>query len=148
MYLPPSGLARVSVSHRDGGLFFKNYHDTFDAVLVDAPCSGERYLLEKPGGEEEWRPKRSQRLASRQMALLCSALHVLKDNGCLVYSTCSISPIENDQLVQRFLRKRKDQVVMTKSHFILPTPQKNIGPIYFASFRKSQHKNKLETALR
>jgi 16S rRNA (cytosine967-C5)-methyltransferase len=80
----------------------------FDAVLVDVPCSNTGVLGKRP--EARWRLKRDepQRLAELQLRLLKQAAQTLAPNGRLVYSTCSIEPIENDLVVHAFLEQTPD----------------------------------------
>lgn len=76
---------------------------TFDAVLVDAPCTGLGTLRRYP--EKRWRltPDDIPRMAILQRALLESAASVVRPGGRLVYSTCSVAAAENRDVVQAFL---------------------------------------------
>jgi 16S rRNA (cytosine967-C5)-methyltransferase len=75
----------------------------FDRILIDAPCSGTGTLARNP--EIKWRlqPQDLTRLRETQCALLRSGLAALADGGRLVYSTCSLEPEENEQVVERVL---------------------------------------------
>lgn len=145
-YLPPEILSRVRVTKGDASRLGLRQPDSYDAVLLDAPCSSERHLLENAKELEVWSPKRIQGLAVRQMGLICSALDVCKSNARFVYSTCALSPLENEQLVQKFLKKRKDRVELVSlnstgedrvvGRAIWPDQQDGIGPIFYSVFRK------------
>jgi 16S rRNA (cytosine967-C5)-methyltransferase len=76
---------------------------TFDAVLVDAPCSGLGTLRAHP--EIRWRrqPADLEQLAGRQRAILASAGTLVKPGGRLVYATCTMAAIENERVVEAFL---------------------------------------------
>lgn len=76
---------------------------TFDRVLLDAPCSGTGTLRSNP--EIKWRltPDDISRLADLQFNLLTRAGGAVSQEGRLVYSTCSIEPEENEDVVTRFL---------------------------------------------
>ena len=80
----------------------------FDAVLVDVPCSNTGVLGKRP--EARWRlePNEPTRLAELQLRLLEQAAGTVAPGGRLVYSTCSVEPVENDQVVERFLDNRPD----------------------------------------
>jgi len=108
-HLPPHVLDRVQVFGHDGSRWGLHYPSTYDAVLVDAPCSGERHLLEKPASLRDWKPGTSRRLQLRQHALLCSALDAVKPGGVVVYSTCALSPVENDGVLQKLKKSRNGQ---------------------------------------
>ncbi|MFN2427223.1 MAG: RsmB/NOP family class I SAM-dependent RNA methyltransferase, partial [Candidatus Binatia bacterium] len=75
----------------------------FDAVLVDAPCSGLGTLRQHP--EIRWRrtPRDLDELAERQRSILAAASRFVKPGGRLVYSTCTIARIENEDVVEQFL---------------------------------------------
>lgn len=77
--------------------------ESFDAVLVDAPCSGLGTLRQNP--EIRWRrtPRDLDELSERQRAILAAAALLVRPGGRLVYSTCTIARIENDDIVDTFL---------------------------------------------
>jgi len=79
----------------------------FDRVLVDAPCSGTGTLRRNP--EIRWRisPADIQDLSRRQKQLLFNAARVVKPGGRLIYSTCSVEPDENEDVVQTFLENNQ-----------------------------------------
>jgi 16S rRNA (cytosine967-C5)-methyltransferase len=78
----------------------------FDAVLVDAPCSGLGTIRRDP--EIRWRraPSDFDRFAAAQLAILGNAAAVLRPGGRVIYSTCSSEPEENDAVVAAFLEDR------------------------------------------
>lgn len=80
---------------------------SFDRVLVDAPCSGTGTLRRNP--EIRWRisPADIKDLAERQKRLLFNAARVVRPGGRLVYSTCSVEPEENEDVVQSFLENNE-----------------------------------------
>jgi 16S rRNA (cytosine967-C5)-methyltransferase len=77
---------------------------TFDRVLVDPPCSDLGTLASRP--DVRWRkdPEAVARLASQQADILEAAAASVRTGGVLVYSTCTISPAENEQRIHDFLR--------------------------------------------
>jgi 16S rRNA (cytosine1407-C5)-methyltransferase len=76
----------------------------FDKILLDAPCSGEGIIsLGTPTTYRHWSLKSVQKCARIQRQLLENAFHLLKPGGQLVYSTCTLSPQENEEQVQTFL---------------------------------------------
>ncbi len=82
-------------------------HD-FDRILLDAPCTGEGLIVSQPVRRmKKTNPYNMQRL---QILLLRHAINIVKPGGVIVYSTCSISPIENEEVVNKFL----DQVSIEK----------------------------------
>ncbi len=75
----------------------------FDLVLVDAPCSGEGMFRKEPDAVQDWSPENSDGCAARQMEILKSASVAVKPGGYLLYSTCTFSPAEDEELLAAFL---------------------------------------------
>lgn len=153
-YLPAARAHQIQTLHADGSRLYRRFASQFDSVLVDAPCSGERHLFDSAKDMNEWSPNRSRGLVIRQMGLLCSALEMVREGGVLVYSTCSIHPDENQDLIARFLKKREGRVVVeptlssageaqTFGRLILPDVTDSQGPLYFCRLKRvaatSQH---------
>ncbi len=81
---------------------------SFDKVLLDAPCLGLGVVRRKPDIIHELSPNKLDELCSLQQRLLEEAYLMLKENGELVYSTCSINKKENNAQIMEFLGKHKD----------------------------------------
>lgn len=77
--------------------------ESFDAILVDAPCSGLGVIRRKPDIKYTKREEDFERLHELQLDLLKNAFKLLKPGGRLVYSTCTVNKIENEGTVQAFL---------------------------------------------
>lgn len=97
------GLANIHCLALNGLQPLPFAENSFDRVLVDAPCSGTGTLRRNP--EIRWRisPADMQDLSRRQAQLLFNAARVVKPGGRLIYSTCSVEPDENEDVVQTFL---------------------------------------------
>ncbi|WP_088809506.1 MULTISPECIES: 16S rRNA (cytosine(967)-C(5))-methyltransferase RsmB [unclassified Listeria] len=121
---------------------------SFDRVLVDAPCSGFGVLKRKPDIKYSKKPDDIVRLSEIQLAILDEVSQLVKENGILVYSTCTIDREENAEVVQKFLEKHPEfeakSVTVPKSleHLktgndlqILPTDFGSDG-FYVASFKR------------
>jgi 16S rRNA (cytosine967-C5)-methyltransferase len=78
--------------------------ESFDRVLVDAPCSGTGTLRRNPEIRYRLSPADIPNFAATQKQFLDNAAEVLKPRGRLVYSTCSVEPEENEQVIEDFLR--------------------------------------------
>lgn len=101
-------VAAVKVISGDGttGQFVAEFGSHyFDRVLVDAPCSSERHVLHSESELLNWSAGRSRNNAKRQLQLLQTALRLCRVGGRVVYSTCSISRLENDEVVARAVNK-------------------------------------------
>ena len=80
----------------------------FDRVLVDAPCSGEGMFRRDAQAIADWSPEHSETCAVRQLAILDSAAECLREGGVLVYSTCTFSFRENEDVMAAFLDSHPD----------------------------------------
>ncbi len=109
-YLPDPVLARTRVTGHDAARWCMHEKNAYDRILLDAPCSGERHLIEDAGEMRTWSEARSKNLSVRQHALLASAVQALKPGGRVVYSTCSLSVRENDDVIERLLKRRPGEV--------------------------------------
>jgi len=76
----------------------------FDRVLVDVPCSGDGTIRKSPDILPRWNTGSAISLHSMQLKILMRGLQQLKPGGRLVYSTCSLNPIENEAVVAEALR--------------------------------------------
>jgi len=148
-YVPQDVLERISFRSYDATKWGIYEVGAYDRILVDAPCSAEAHLLRNLSEMQKWSPKRSKRLAQRQYALLCSALLAARPESRIVYSTCSISPLENDGVLNKLKNKKGDlfefevpaSPLGERTEFgwqILPD-QHQWGPMYFSTLRKLGH---------
>ena len=156
--LPLEIQERVTVICKDGAQMCLKNEEKFDAILLDAPCSSERHVLADPKYLSEWSPSRIKTLSMAQWALLSSAWRMLRPNGYLLYSTCALSPDENDNVVAKLLKKFDDAKVLEpkislnyknftesdlpeyeKTEFgahVLPDKAAGAGPLYFSLLQK------------
>ncbi|MDD5705129.1 MAG: transcription antitermination factor NusB [Kiritimatiellae bacterium] len=95
------GLDRwVQVEQADAGEGTMARWGRFDRVLLDAPCSNTGVLRRRPDARWRFTEPRLQALANQQRRLLSNLLPLLSESGRLVYSTCSLEPEENGELVE------------------------------------------------
>lgn len=103
---------------------------SFDAVLVDAPCSGMGTLRREPMKKFRTSERLIQKLSDKQFEILDWYSQFLNIGGTLIYATCSIMPQENDLVVERFLDENKnfepDSLAEAFAKFGIQVP--NLGP--------------------
>ncbi|MDO4564346.1 MAG: 16S rRNA (cytosine(967)-C(5))-methyltransferase RsmB [Clostridia bacterium] len=103
-----STLARLSVPANvrlgDAAVYDPALEKSFDVVLLDVPCSGLGLLNEKPDIRYKKSEADIRSLAELQSAILGICCAYVKPGGLLVYSTCTISPVENERQVELFLK--------------------------------------------
>lgn len=148
-HIPMAQRKNIFVKGWDGNKYGLQMPEKFDAVLCDVPCSGERHLIENPKEFALWTEKRSQNLAVRQFSLLSSGWLTCKPGGRIVYSTCSISPYENDQIIQKLNKRRSiqrvrdvkfkslDFVEETEWGYQVLPDAAGFGPMYFSIMLKT-----------
>ena len=88
-----------------GEVLSKYYNSYFDKILVDAPCSGLGIIQKKSEINTWWSLERVNHLSELQNKLLVSAIKMLKVGGELVYSTCTLTPEENELIINGLLTK-------------------------------------------
>ncbi len=87
------------------GQWFKKSGIEFDKILVDAPCSGTGTIRKSLKTIGIWNPDMIRRLSITQKQLIETGFNLLKDNGTLIYSTCSLEPEENEEVVDFLINK-------------------------------------------
>ena len=93
------GSSNVVISNNDPSIF-KKLQGYFDVIVVDAPCSGSGLFRKDPAAIEEWSLNNVALCSQRQQRILADVLPSLKENGILVYSTCSYSEEEDEGIVK------------------------------------------------
>lgn len=86
----------------------EHYPETFDKILVDAPCSGEGMFRKEPDLIKSWIEKDDTFYPPIQKNILNAAISMLKPGGSIVYSTCTFSIHENEEVIQDVLDKHPD----------------------------------------
>lgn len=163
--LPEQIAQHVMVSCSDGSTWCTRQSECFDSILLDAPCSSERHVFADAKYLDQWSPNRIKTVTTEQWALLSSAYRLLRSGGYLLYSTCALAPQENDQMLERLIKKfAKDDEntfefvdvapdltqisacasftlpVFEKTQYgyqVLPDKANGAGPIYFSLIKKS-----------
>lgn len=99
----------VEVMIGDGRKLGTLFPEAFDRVLLDAPCSGEgTIVMKEPRTYKGWNRTIVRRHSKLQKQLLESGINALKPGGVLVYSTCTISPEENEEVIDEIVNKHKN----------------------------------------
>lgn len=170
--LPESINKRINVTCSDGATWCRKKTECYDSILLDAPCSSERHVIADPKYLNTWSYSRIKTVTTEQWALLSSAYRMLKTDGYLLYSTCALCNQENDEMLERLIKKfnKKDESFIfveptpdvneiknfvditlpntekTKYGYqILPDKQNGAGPIYFSLIKKIKSIDSNET---
>lgn len=105
------GISIIKTENFNGTDLDKNLLNRADKVLVDAPCSGLGIIRRKPDIKYRKEAGDIEAISSLQYKILTNASRYLKIGGKLVYSTCTIDPRENDQIIERFLEANPNFVL-------------------------------------
>ena len=109
----PSAMV-LNLDTRELGGMFRGY---FDAVICDAPCSGEGMFRKTDEAAAHWSEENIRMCAERQLEILSNIADTVKDGGELLYSTCTYAPEENEEVVRAFLLSHPD-------FFLKPLPER------------------------
>lgn len=164
-FLPENISGRLSFSCVDGSVLCKNSKnkERFDSILLDAPCSSERHVLNDGKYLAQWTRNRIKTLSMAQWALLSSAFLMLKKGGHILYSTCALADAENDGVIEKLLKKYENACILdidiqetklslinqfpwlthlpdaekTKHGYrVMPDVENGAGPIFFCLIKK------------
>lgn len=102
------GFSNVVVTNNDFSKIYKYYQNKFNAIILDAPCSGSAMFRKNSLAKEDWTINKVLSLQERQKELLKIAYFMLKEDGYLIYSTCSFSKEENEDVVLDALNNFND----------------------------------------
>ena len=104
------GIHNVALTHFDGRVFGAALPEAFDAILLDAPCSGEGVVRKDPDALKNWSVESNLEIAATQRELIDSAFHALRPGGTLVYSTCTLNRDENEDVCLWLKQRYADAV--------------------------------------
>ncbi len=104
------GISNTALTHFDGRVFGAALPECFDAILLDAPCSGEGVVRKDPDALKNWSLASNQAIAETQRELIDSAFHALRPGGTLVYSTCTLNREENKSVIAWLLARYPQEV--------------------------------------
>ena len=102
------GIKNAIVTNEDSFALASHFPSFFNAIQVDAPCSGEGMFRKLPEAVEQWSTENVAICAERQKEILDNAAVMLKPGGVIVYSTCTFSREENEDVIEYFLERHPD----------------------------------------
>lgn len=162
--LTPKARESVRTTGHDSTTWSLYEKNAYDYILLDAPCSSERHVLNDAAELSIWSATRPKRLSIQQFAMLAAALDAAVEGGYILYSTCSINPIENEQVIEKLHRKRRglfEEVSVEEmldsikegpltnifnslqveelehGRIVLPDRSQSSGPLFFCLLRKT-----------
>ena len=112
------GLKNVVTTCMDTKKLASVFPETFDLIMVDAPCSGEGMFRKEEIAIDEWSEENVKNCALRQKEILENATKCLKNGGYIVYATCTFSLDENEKIVDDFLKNHPDFEIVKVSEIV------------------------------
>jgi 16S rRNA (cytosine967-C5)-methyltransferase len=103
-----AGVSNLRVLHIEGTKSIKRLYDTFDAVLIDAPCSGTGVIRRNPDSKWKMTEEELERLKGIQSEILKLYSKLVKPGGRLLYATCSLLAGENSNQIDGFLNEHSE----------------------------------------
>jgi 16S rRNA (cytosine967-C5)-methyltransferase len=100
--------------------YIPSLKESADRLLLDVPCSGTGVLRRKPDAKWHLTAEFITKVTQTQLMILDEYSVMVKKNGVMVYSTCSILPIENERQVKAFLDRHKDQFELLEEMKVSP----------------------------
>lgn len=122
------GVSNCALTHFDARVFGAALPQQFDAILLDAPCSGEGVMRKDQDALKNWSLESTHEIAATQRDLIASAFHALKPGGTLIYSTCTLNQIENQQVVAWLLAEYPDAVSIEPLDDLFTGAEKAVTP--------------------
>lgn len=115
------GVTNVTVQNKPGQVLWQQFPEHFDSVLLDAPCSLEgMFRTDDPDTYTHWSQKKVKSLSKQQKWLLRAAVSAAKPGAHIVYSTCTLSPEENEEVIQWIVEKEKEAVEIVPVQLTIP----------------------------
>lgn len=136
------GVTNAIVVNEDSYKLAQKYPGFFHAIQVDAPCSGEGMFRKMPEAIDEWSVENVLSCAKRQLEILNNAAIMLQPGGTIVYSTCTFSKEENEDVIEAFLQGHEDFVLDKKERF---WPHEKKGEGHFCARLVSNHDLKIDS---
>lgn len=124
------GISNAVVTNMSPDEMELEFSEFFDKILVDAPCSGEGMFRKDEEAIRAWSIEHTLACAQRQQLILKSAAKMLKSGGSMVYSTCTFSPAENEETIEKFLCEHPEFTLEYSEHIY---PHKKLGEGHFAA---------------
>lgn len=123
-----TGVAICHAMVNDATIERPEWHDCYDRVLIDAPCSGLGDLRHKPEIRLHLKPEDLDEIVKTQRDILHASSSYLKENGILVYSTCTLNQKENENQVAQFLQTHPEYELLEQKTIF---PFENGGDGFF-----------------
>ncbi len=121
------GLSNLLILSNDFSKLSSKYLNSFDSIIVDAPCSGSGMFRKNDLMKEDWSINKVYKFAEVQKELISYAYSMLKPGGKLIYSTCSFSYEEDEEVVESLLEKTDAEIIQFESNLYFYQSKSKLG---------------------
>ena len=128
------GVTNTTVILNDATVFNDGFKDGFDRVLADVPCSGLGVIRRKPDIRVNKSELSNEELVKIQRKILSNAARYVKKGGKLMYSTCTVNRLENEDAVKEFTENNTEYVLLEERQLLPHTD--NTDGFYYADFER------------
>jgi 16S rRNA (cytosine967-C5)-methyltransferase len=129
-----AGVNNLEIKHIESSKTIKRLENSADRLLLDVPCSGLGVLKRNPDAKWKLSPEFVNEVRELQQHILQDYCNMLKKDGLMVYSTCSILPTENESQVEAFLARNGENFELVEQKHSWPTD--GFDGFYMALLRK------------
>ena len=127
------GLGNVIITNNDLSLIYQKYINKFDIIILDAPCSGSGMFRKEEKMEDDWSYGKVLKFAETQKQLISIAYKMLKPGGLLMYSTCSFSKEEDEDVISHLLANSDAEIIELNNPLYYKNKNKPLGVHLFPS---------------
>ena len=119
------GRGNLLITNNDFSCIYQHFLNTFDKIILDAPCSGSGMFRKQSEMKDDWSYAKVTKYAEIQKSLIVTAYSMLKEGGEMVYSTCSLSLEEDEEVIEHLLQNTNAEI-----------KQIEVNPLYFVNPQK------------
>ncbi len=117
---------------------FSALKGSFDVILIDAPCSGEGMFRKDLKSRDEWSEDNANMCSARQKRIVMDVWNSLKENGYIIYSTCTFNPEENENNVAWLMEELDCEVVQLPMFENMQSDSKGYGVYFIPGLTKTE----------
>lgn len=121
------GLSNLLIISNDFNKLSQKYTNTFDSIILDAPCSGSGMFRKNDLMKEDWSINKVYKFANIQKELITYAYSMLKPGGKLIYSTCSFSYEEDEEVIEHLLNNSDAEIIPFDSNLYFYQSKSKLG---------------------
>lgn len=133
------GISIITTKQKDATIFYEEYVDKFDKILLDVPCMGIGVIKRKPDIKWQKTEVDVEIITKIQSEILDNCSKYVKKGGTIIYSTCSILKEENQNIIMKFLKNNKDfsiQKIIKNKEFLDILPDEKQDGFFIAKLQK------------